>query len=279
MDMVYVGVCINLLIIAEIACFFNSLGVPGTMYDLPPSSVYDVAMRIPDLPHDWNVTPSSAIGIQRQLKGAVRTDLPLPLDRIRFVAGVDVSMTRFDSLLTAGVVIWDRTSGQVVETASAQLQATFPYIPGLLSFREIPALLQAIASVRAEPDIWLVDGHGIAHPRRLGIAAHLGVLLNRPTVGVAKSRLTGTYAELGDVMGSETPLVDDSEQIGTVLRSKTRSNPLFISPGHLIDLLSAVDIVRACLRGYRLPEPTRLAHQFVNEVRVQKSPGFLSAIT
>jgi deoxyribonuclease V len=249
------------------------------MYDLPRSSVYDVAMQIPDLPHDWNVTPSSAIGIQRELRSAVRTDTPLSLDRIRLVAGVDVSMTRFDPLLTAGVVVWDRVSGQIVETASAQLQATFPYIPGLLSFREIPALLQAIAQVRAEPDIWFVDGHGIAHPRRLGIAAHLGVLINRPTVGVAKSRLTGTYAELAQATGSETPLVDDSEQIGTVLRTKLKSNPLFISPGHLIDLPSAVDIVRACLRGYRLPEPTRLAHQFVNEVRVQKQTTFLSAIT
>ncbi len=249
------------------------------MYDLPPSSVYDVAMRIPDLPHDWNVTPSLAIGIQREMQSAVRTDIQLSLDSVRFVAGVDVSMTRFNPLFTAGVVVWDRLSGKVVETASAHLQATFPYIPGLLSFREIPALLQAIAQIRAEPDLWLVDGHGIAHPRRLGIAAHLGVLINRPTIGVAKSRLTGTYPELDEKIGSEVPLADGADQIGTVLRSKQKSNPLFISPGHLIDLPSAVDCVRACLRGYRLPEPTRLAHQFVNEVRLQKSSTFLSAIS
>jgi deoxyribonuclease V len=230
-------------------------------------------MRIPDLPHSWDVTPSSAIGIQQEIRTRVRTDVPVSLDSIRLVAGVDVSMTRFDPLLTAGVVIWDRLSGHVVETASAQLQATFPYIPGLLSFREIPALLQTIAQVRAEPDVWLVDGHGIAHPRRLGIAAHLGVLLDRPTVGVAKSKLIGTYEDLPALAGSSVPLMDKAEQIGVVYRSKFNSNPLFLSPGHLIDQSSAVTIVQACLRGYRLPEPTRLAHVYVNEVRTNSVVG------
>jgi deoxyribonuclease V len=234
-------------------------------------------MRIPELPHGWDVTPSSAIGVQQEIRTRVRTDVSLFPDSVRLIAGVDVSMTRFDPLLTAGVVVWDRVTGQVVETASAQLQATFPYIPGLLSFREIPALLEAIASIRAEPDVWLVDGHGIAHPRRLGIAAHLGVLIDRPTIGVAKSRLTGTYREPAETAGSSSPLMDGDAQIGVVYRSKSNSNPLFLSPGHLIDLSSAVAIVQACLRGYRLPEPTRLAHQFVNEVRITALSGVREA--
>lgn len=225
-------------------------------------------MDIAPLPHTWDVTPLSAVGVQKALRARLRTDVPVPLESIRLVAGVDVSMTRFDPLLTAGIVVWDRLSGQVVETASARLQATFPYIPGLLSFREIPSLLEVVAKVRAEPDIWMVDGHGIAHPRRMGIAAHLGVLLNRPTIGVAKSRLTGRFTEPDPQPLSESPLMEGSEQIGTVLRTKTKSNPLFISPGHLIDQQSALEIVKACLRGYRLPEPTRLAHLFVNEVRI-----------
>lgn len=235
-------------------------------------------MRIPDLPHGWDVTPSSAIGIQKHIRETIRTDVPMSLDSVRFVAGVDVSMTRFNPLLTAGVVIWDRLQNQVVETASAQVQATFPYIPGLLSFREIPALLLAIQQLQREPDVWLVDGHGIAHPRRLGIAAHLGVLINRPTIGVAKSRLTGVYAELPEAAGSFVPLMDKEEQIGVVYRSKLKSNPLFLSPGHLIDLQSAVTIVLACFRGYRLPEPTRLAHEYVNEVRTGNIQPVLSSV-
>lgn len=200
----------------------------------------------------------------------VHTDTILPLDHIRLAAGVDVSSTRFNPLLTAGVVLWDRRTGQVIETVSAQSNGTFPYIPGLLSFREIPVLLEAIKKLSTEPDVWMVDGQGIAHPRRLGIAAHLGVIIDRPTIGVAKSRLTGTFSEPAPKEKSSSPLMDKGEVIGVVMRTKLRSNPLFISPGHRIDLLSAEAIVRACLRGYRLPEPTRLAHEYVNAVRTGK---------
>lgn len=224
-------------------------------------------MRIAAPPHAWDVTPAAAVGLQHELKTRVRTDIPVLLERVRLVAGVDVSAAKDDPLLTAGIVVWDRETGRLVETVSAQMPGTFPYVPGLLSFREIPVLLLAVEKLTLEPDVWLVDGHGIAHPRRLGIAAHLGVLIDRPAVGVAKSRLTGTFAGPAPVAGSTAPLTDKGETIGTVLRSKERSNPLFVSPGHRIDLPSAVQVVRACLRGYRLPEPTRLAHLHVNAVR------------
>lgn len=224
-------------------------------------------MKIPTPPHTWDVTPTDAIRVQNRLRAAVRTNVAVSPESIRLVAGVDVSSARGNPLLTAGVVVWDRRTGNIVEAVSAQCPAAFPYVPGLLSFREIPSILQAVERLTLEPDVWLVDGQGIAHPRRLGIAAHLGVLLDRPAIGVAKSRLTGSHAALPPEAGSETPLLDGDVQIGTVLRSKLRSNPLYISPGHGIDHPSAVAVVQSCLRGYRLPEPTRLAHLYVNEVR------------
>lgn len=226
-----------------------------------------IDMKIPPPPHVWDVTPAAAIGVQNELKSRVRVTVPLPLESVRLAAGVDVSSAKDDPLLTAGIVVWDRRTGSIVEAVSARCPATFPYVPGLLSFREIPAILQAVKRLTLVPDVWLVDGQGIAHPRRLGIAAHLGVLLDRPTIGVAKSRLTGSHAALPPEAGSETPLLDGDEWIGTVLRSKSRCNPLYLSPGHLIDHPSTVLIVKACLRGYRLPEPTRLVHLHVNAVR------------
>jgi len=262
-----IGVClINLLIIAEKRTFLNSLGGDAVRKRLRSSSTM-VQMHVLSPPHTWDVTPSAAVGVQREVAKNVRTDTPLSLDSVRLVAGVDVSCTRFSPLLTAGVVLWDRRTGVVEETSYVQTVGTFPYIPGLLSFREIPVLLQAIEKLTLEPDVWMVDGQGIAHPRRLGIAAHLGVILSRPTIGVAKSRLTGTFEEPADEEGASSPLMDKEEMIGSVIRTKPRSNPLFISPGHLIDQFSAEAILRACLRGYRLPEPTRLAHLFVNAMR------------
>jgi deoxyribonuclease V len=228
-------------------------------------------MQFQTPPHSWDVTPAAAIGVQKELRSRVRTDIPMALDSVRFIAGVDCSNTRFHPLITAGVILWDRIENKVVDTSYAQANGTFPYIPGLLSFREIPILLKAIEQLQREPDVWMVDGQGIAHPRRLGIAAHLGVLIDRPTIGVAKSRLTGTFDELGPSAGDQSLLMDHEEQIGVVLRTKARSNPLFISPGHRIDLPSAFAIMQASMRGYKLPEPTRLAHLFVNEMRTSNA--------
>lgn len=227
-------------------------------------------MRFPPASHTWDVTPAAAIGVQKELRSKIQTDIPITLESVRLVAGVDVSSTRFDTTLTAGVIIWDRISGQIVDSASVQVAGTFPYIPGLLSFREIPVLLRVIQQLKTEPDVWMVDGQGIAHPRRMGIATHLGLVLDRPTIGVGKSKLTGTYDKSAK---GDTPLMDKDERIGTVMHTKARSNPLFISPGHKIDQASADALVHACLRGYRLPEPTRLAHLFVNHVRKEMLNG------
>lgn len=224
-------------------------------------------MQISSPPHGWDMTPAAAIGVQKELRNRLKTDVPLPLESVRLIAGVDVSMSKDDPILTAGIVVWDRVTATIIESVSVQVPATFPYVPGLLSFREIPALLQAVEKLENEPDVWMVDGHGIAHPRRLGIAAHFGLLIDRPTIGIAKSRLTGRYEEPMLAAGSTSKLLDGDEEIGTVYRSKLKSNPLFISPGNLIDLPSAVAILQVALRGYRLPEPTRQAHLFVNEVR------------
>lgn len=232
-------------------------------------------MRIPDASHAWNVTPKEAVQVQRSLRAKVRTDVPMPLERVRLVAGVDVSAARFSHALTAGIVVWDRVTGEIVDTASVQADTTFPYVPGLLSFREIPILLETVALLGVEPDVWMVDGHGIAHPRRLGIATHFGLAIGRPTIGCGKSKLCGTHDPVGEEAGSETPLRDGDDVIGTVLRSKARSTPIIVSPGNGIDLASSVAIVRACLRGYRIPEPTRLAHLYVNAVRTEKLAGSL----
>lgn len=230
-------------------------------------------MEIPATGHAWHVTPAEAVEVQRRLRADVRDGVPLPLERVRLVAGVDVSSTRFDRVLTAGIVVWDRVGNRVVETVSVQREGTFPYVPGLLSFREIPVLLEAAAAFETVPDAWMVDGQGIAHPRRLGIATHLGLVLGRPTVGCAKSILCGTHGPLGEAQGSETPLEHHGERIGTLLRSKAKVNPLVVSPGHLCDHASALALVKACLRGYRLPEPTRLAHAYVNAVRTGNDAG------
>lgn len=216
--------------------------------------------------HNWQLSPKEAIALQRKLAARIRLE-PLGKREIRLIAGVDVSCMRGDPTLTAGVVVWDKTTGMVVDTSSAQAAETFPYVPGLLSFREIPILEAAVRGLSTVPDCWFVDGQGIAHPRRLGIAAHLGLLLDMPTIGVAKSRLCGEFDEPGPLPGDRSPITDRGEHIGYALRTKAGSNPLIISPGHRVGLEEVCELVLACCRGYRLPEPTRLAHQYVNEVR------------
>lgn len=214
-----------------------------------------------------DLTPLEAVEMQKRLAASVVREGVLHPRDIRLVAGVDVSSSKDSDLLTAGVVVWDRESGMIVESASAQEKEYFPYVPGLLSFREIPVLLKAIERLRAVPDLWMVDGQGIAHPRRLGIASHLGLLLDRPTIGVAKSILCGTAGVPGDAKGSTSPLVHRGEEIGRLVRTRDNVRPLIVSLGHRIDLSSSVALVLDAARGYKLPEPTRLAHHFVNEVR------------
>ncbi len=221
-------------------------------------------MDIPPL-HSWNLTPTAAVALQRQL--ATKIDIKTPLDRCELIAGADVSYNRFSPICYAAVVVLRADDMSMVESQHVVARSTFPYIPGLLSFREIPIVLQAFAKLRHRPDVVMCDGQGFAHPRRLGLACHLGLWLDLPTIGCAKSRLIGTHREPGQKSGSRTPLRDGNDVIGSVVRTKLNVKPLYVSAGHLIDLASAVRLVLKSCRGYRLPEPTRQAHLRVNEVR------------
>lgn len=178
---------------------------------------------------------------------------------ITLIGGTDAGFEDEGKTTRAAIVILTYPDFDVVEYHVARLKTEFPYIPGYLSFREYPALLSAWEQVEHKPDLLLVDGQGVAHPRRLGIASHLGLLLDMPTIGVAKKRLCGHYNPLPKVAGQMTPLTDKQQQIGWVLQSKNNCNPLFISSGHRISQASALNWVNLCLRGYRLPEPTRWA--------------------
>lgn len=206
---------------------------------------------------DWPATPEAAIALQKALRGQLR--LEDDFDTLETLAGVDVGYDMQHELSHASIVLFRRRGLEVLATAQAFLPTTFPYVSGLLAFREIPVLVEALKMMPRLPDLLMVDGMGIAHPRRMGIAAHLGVLLDMPAIGVGKSRLWGRYGELGEAKGSTAPLMDKGEQIGTVLRSKERCNPLFISPGHRVSLQTALDLTLETLGTYRLPEPTRLA--------------------
>jgi len=212
--------------------------------------------------HPWDVSPKEAIAIQQQLRTLVRIgDAFSPPRR---VAGVDVGFERNNTITRAAVAVLDFPSLELVEQAIARLPTTFPYVPGLLSFREVPAVLAALERLSVLPDMLLCDGQGVAHPRRLGIASHLGVLLDLPTIGVAKSRLIGSHEEPGEERGSWAPLLDGDELIGCVLRSRSRVKPLYISPGHRVGFDTARQMVLACTTRYRLPETTRWAHRLAS---------------
>lgn len=207
--------------------------------------------------HPWDVTPSEAVAIQRELAEHVRFE-PLSAD-IETVAGVDVSV-REDRVRTALVVL--RLSDlEVVDQATWEGPVAFPYVPGLLSFREMPAILPALERLTGEPDVFVLDAQGYAHPRRLGLACHLGVLLDKPSIGVAKTRLVGRYDEPGPEKGERSPLVHRGETIGSVVRTRTNVNPVFVSVGHRATLEDAVGLTLRCATRYKLPMPTHLAHR------------------
>jgi deoxyribonuclease V len=185
------------------------------------------------------------------------------LERPRLVVGLDCAFTRDGEQCIAGAVVWDTRERAVVEERIAFHPLRFPYVPGLLSFREAPALLAALRKLHSEPDALLFDGHGYAHPRRFGIACHVGVIVDRPSVGCAKSRLVGEHAEPGPKRGAKRALLHKGERIGTVLRTKDGTKPVYASIGHRIDLAGCERLILACNGGYRLPEPTRLADKLV----------------
>lgn len=211
---------------------------------------------IPHLQHAWDVTPEEAIALQRQLRPLVPATPSISLEQIHTIAGIDAS---YRTAGRAAIVVFSFPALERIEQVTATWESPFPYVPGLLSFREGPGVVAAMAKLTTQPDLLMFDGQGYAHPRRLGLASHLGLYLDRPSIGCAKSRLVGRYTDPGPNSGDRSPLSDHGEVIGAVLRSKPRTNPLFISVGYKIDLETAVEVVLRCLRGYRLPEPTRAA--------------------
>ena len=213
--------------------------------------------------HPWNLSPAKAIALQRELRAHLI--LEDRLGRVRRVAGVDVGFDAGGTMTRAAVAVLRYPELDVLETALARRPTTFPYIPGLLSFRELPAVLEALEQLQEPPDLLLCDGQGIAHPRRLGIASHLGLLVDIPSIGVAKTRLCGTHEEPPNQCGAWTPLCMDNEVIGAVLRTRPGVKPLYISPGHRISLDTAIQYVMACCTRYRLPETTRHAHRLASD--------------
>lgn len=221
-------------------------------------------MRIARL-HDWCSSIDAARALQLEL--AAQVDATRPLGPWRTVAAADVSYNKRDPILHAAVVVVEAGTLRVLERSGVSMEARFPYVPGYLSFREVPPLLEAFRRLEIEPDVVLCDGQGLAHPRRLGLACHLGLWLDRPTVGCAKSRLIGEHDEPGPRKGDRTPLLDRGEVVGAVLRTRDRIRPVYVSPGHRCDLDGAISVVMDTLRRTRLPEPARSAHNHVNELR------------
>ena len=208
--------------------------------------------------HPWDLTPKEAVQLQKRLRSRIHTDLRLPDPET--IAGVDVGYHRALGLSVATVAVLAYPSLELVESAVATTPTPFPYVPGLLSFRELPPILEALDQLSATPDMILVDGHGRAHPRRFGIACHLGLWLRIPTIGVAKTRLCGEYEEPGLTKGSLASLVDGTELLGVVVRTRTRVRPVFVSVGYGIPVDACVTWTLAATPRFRLPEPIRQAH-------------------
>jgi len=210
--------------------------------------------------HRWDVTPAEAVQIQERLRSLVV--LANDLGQVRAVVGLDVGFRGQQA--RAAAVVFSYPGLELLEEAIAECRLEFPYVPGLLTFREGPAALAALDRLQASWDVLLCDGQGYAHPRRLGLASHLGVLLDRPSVGCAKSRLVGTHAEVGEAAASWAELVDGGEVVGVALRTRRGARPVYVSVGHRLDLASAIGLVVGCSRGYRLPEPARRAHHLAS---------------
>jgi deoxyribonuclease V len=218
------------------------------------------------MPLDYNhLTPQQAVAIQKELRQQLNLS-PLQKEIIT-IGGADISFNKYSTTVYAGIVVLQFPSLQVVETKAVVDTTEFPYIPGLLAFREVPALSKAWEALATKPDVLVLDGHGIAHPRRMGIATHFGLVMQTPTIGCAKSVLTGKYTEPPNEAGRYTDLIHQNEVIAKVLRTKRNTKPVFVSPGNLISMEQSLDIIIQCMRKYRIPEPTRFAHNFVNEER------------
>jgi len=224
-------------------------------------------MKLPKPLHRWTVSPTQAIRLQRELVDRVRIEPLSP--QVRLVAGVDATISADGRWLLAGVVVWNLHKSELVETRLARRPARFPYVPGLLSFREVPAVLATVRKLRVTPDVFLFDGQGRAHPRRFGLASHVGVLMDLPSVGCAKSRLYGQHQEPAIKRGSRRRLIDpsDGQTLGAVVRTREAVKCVYVSIGHRVTLADAVRLVLGCHSGYRIPQPLRLAHQLVTAGR------------
>lgn len=228
-------------------------------------------MKIMNL-HLWDCKYHEAVSIQNMLREKLilrDKDLHRP---IRTIAGADISYAKGSDLFFAAVVLLDFESMAVIEESTCKAQAAFPYIPGLLSFREGPALLSAFSKLRQKPDAVMFDGQGIAHPRGIGLASHIALFLDLPAIGCAKTRLCGTHEEVGNEKGNFAPLLLNNSVCGAVLRTKRKVKPVFVSQGHKISLETAIDITLSCCRSYRLPDPVRKAHLLVNKIRKAYMP-------
>lgn len=220
----------------------------------------------PRLDTRWNLTPREAMRLQESLRE--RVDLKDSFGDIRYVAGADMAFDPETEVAFAGVIVYRFPGLEEVERRMARRKLRFPYVPGLLSFRESPVLLAAFTRLRTEPDLILIDGHGRAHPRRFGIACHIGILFDKPTIGCAKSLLVGEHEEPGKKAGSTTPLMLEGERIGVVLRTRDGVRPIYVTTGHRVALDSAVRLVKQCVDGFRLPKPTREADHYVRDLRL-----------
>jgi deoxyribonuclease V len=222
-------------------------------------------MHVPPAPHRWKVTPRQAVAWQRRLAPRVEiSEFPSPF---ALVAGVDLAFTNDGRACIAGAVVWDVARGAIVERRVARAPVTFPYVPGLLSFREAPAVLRALRKLTHTPDALMCDGHGWAHPRRFGLACHVGIITGLPTLGCAKSRLVGEHRAPGPRRGACVRLMDAGERVGSVLRTRDNVKPVYVSVGHRMSLKQTEQLVLRCTAGYRLPEPTRQADHLVTETR------------
>ncbi len=213
----------------------------------------------------WNLSTREAVREQKRLRS--RVVLEDKFERIRTVAGADLAFDLETETAFAGVIVYRFPEMVEVERRSARRKLHFPYVPGLLSFREGPALAAAFARLRAEPDLILIDGHGRAHPRLFGIACHIGVLYDKPAIGCGKSLLVGEHEEPGAAAGSTAPLWFKGEKVGEVLRTRTGVKPIYVTTGHRVSLASAVEFVQRCCDGFRIPKPTREADHFVGKLR------------
>lgn len=215
--------------------------------------------------HRWDLSVQEARALQPKLAEQVLDQTTFDPATVKTVAGVDVGFR--NKIAHAAIVVLSYPDLRPVDKAVGQAPVTFPYVPGLLTFREGPSVLNALERLTTWPDLLIFDGHGVAHPRRVGLAAHMGVILDHPSIGCAKSRLIGTYDEPGECVGDWTPLIDEGQIIGAVVRSRAKVKPLFVSTGHRVDLETSVAVILGCTRGYRLPETTRLAHKLAGEQR------------